>query len=58
MILSKGLDGLDDECRKKIFYKFTKQQKTFCLSLHYNGVNSYIFIDGVEIHKFKVKNLK
>ena len=25
-------------------------------SLHYNGANSYLFVNGTEIHKFKAKN--
>ena len=32
-----------------------KKKKTFYLSLHYNGANSYLFINGTEIIKFKVK---
>ena len=28
----------------------------FCLSLHYNGENSYLFVNGIEIHKFKAEN--
>ena len=28
----------------------------FCLSLHYNGASSYIFVNGTEIIKFKAKN--
>ena len=24
-----------------------------CLSWHYNGTNSYLFVNGAEIHKFK-----
>ena len=35
---------------------FTEQNKMFCLSLHYNGANSYLFVDGKEIHKFKAKD--
>ena len=35
---------------------FTKQKKRFCLRLHYNGANSYLFVNGKEIHKFKAKN--
>ena len=34
---------------------FTKYSKNFSLSLHHNGENSYIFVKGVEIHKFKAK---
>ena len=30
--------------------------KRFCLSLHYNGVNSYLFVKGTEIYKFKAKD--
>ena len=30
--------------------------KTFCLSLHYNVVNSYLFINGVAIYKSKAKD--
>ena len=30
--------------------------KKFCLSLHYNGANSYLFVNGKEIHKFKAKD--
>ena len=34
---------------------FTEKNKTFCLSLHYNGGNSYSFVNGTDIHKFKAK---
>ena len=26
------------------------------MSLHYNGANSYLFVNGREIHKFKTKD--
>ena len=35
---------------------FTVTKKKFCLSLHYNGANSYLFVNGTEICKFKVKD--
>ena len=35
---------------------FTKTKKIFGLSLHYNGANSYLFVNGIEIIKFKAKN--
>ena len=35
---------------------FTVTKKKFCLSLHYNGTNSYLFINGKEIYKFKAKD--
>ena len=35
---------------------FTVTKKKFCLSLHYNGANSYLFVNGTEIYKFKAKD--
>ena len=35
---------------------FTVTNKKFCLSLHYNGANSYLFANGTEIYKFKAKD--
>ena len=32
--------------------------KKICLSLHCNGANSYLFVNGIEIYKFKAKILK
>ena len=34
----------------------TKKNTKFCLSLHYNGANSYSFVNGTEIIKFKAKD--
>ena len=35
---------------------FTVTKKKFCLSLHYNGSNSYLFVNGTEIIKFEAKD--
>ena len=53
-------DGLDSTltAEKAYYIKFTAQQNKFCLSLHYNGVNSYTFINGVEIFKLKANNFQ
>ena len=37
-------------------WEHTVIKKKFCLSLHYNGVNSYLFVTGKEIVKFKAKD--
>ena len=31
-------------------------RKKFCLTLHCNGANSYLFVNGLEIYKFKAKH--
>ena len=35
---------------------FTVTKKRFCLSLHYNGANSYLFVNGTKIYKLKAKD--
>ena len=35
---------------------FTVTKNKFCLSLHYNGANSYLFVNDTEIYKFKAKD--
>ena len=35
---------------------FTVTENKFCLSLHYNGGNSCLFVNGTEIIKFKAKD--
>ena len=37
---------------------FTVTKQKFCLSLHYNGGNSYLFVNDTEIYKFKAKDSK
>ena len=34
---------------------FTVTKKKFCFSLYYNGANSCLFVNGLEIYKFKAK---
>ena len=35
---------------------FIVTKKKFCLSLYYNGTNSYLFVNGTEIYKSKAKD--
>ena len=37
-------------------FNFTVTKKKFCLSLHYNGANSYLLVKSTEIYKFKAKD--
>ena len=34
----------------------TGNNNKICLSLHYNWVNSYLFVNGIEIYNFKTKD--
>ena len=52
LVLGKGLtQGLEYTLTAEKMYliNFTVTKKKFCLSLHYNGANSYIFVNGTEI---------
>ena len=33
----------------------TEKNKKYCLSLHYNKENSYLFVNGAEVHQIKSK---
>ena len=35
---------------------FSIDKTKFCLSLHYSGADSYLFVNGTEIIKFKAKD--
>ena len=59
LVLGVGpIQGLEHTLTAKKMYsiKFTVTRKTFCLSLCYNGANSYLFDNGTEIYKFKAKD--
>ena len=43
------LDNTTIYAEKMYSINFTKNNKRFCLSLHYNGANSYLFVNGTEI---------
>ena len=42
--------------RKSLVLNLLKEKQKFCWSLHYPGDSSYLFVNGKEIHKFKVDN--
>ena len=44
--------------RRKNSINLTLDKKKFCFSLHYNGENSYLFVNVTEIYKFKAKASK
>ena len=52
------LDDTTLTAEKNYLIILTVHKKKFCLSLHYNGANSYLFVNGTEIIKFKAKDSK
>ena len=51
----QGLNNTTIYAEKLYSINFTKTNTKFCLSLHYNGANSYLSVNGSEIHKFNAK---
>ena len=59
LVLGQGpMQRLEHKLTAEKMYSinFTVTKKKFCLSLHYNGTNSYLFVNSTEIHKFKAKD--
>ena len=60
LILGKGAtQGLGEHsltAEKMYSVNFTDNGDKYCLSLHYNEANSYLFVNGKEIIKFKAKD--
>ena len=59
LVLGKGPTQVLEHtltAEKMYFINFTVTNKTFCLSLHYNGANSYLFVNGTDIYKSKSKD--
>ena len=59
LILGKGpTQGLEHTLSSEKMYSinFKEQNERFCLSLHYNGANNYLFVNVKEIHRFKAKD--
>ena len=50
------INGTTIYAEKLYKINFTENNTKFCLSLHYNGANSYLFVNGTEIYKFKAKD--
>ena len=51
-----GINGRFGSSEKKFRVNFSKVNTKFCLSLHYSANNSYLFVNGKEIFKFRADN--
>ena len=51
-----GINGSFGSPDKTFSINFTKTNTNICLSLHYNVDNSYLFVNGKEIFKFRDDN--
>ena len=60
LILGEGpTQGLDDTTlttEAEYSINFTQSRQRFALSLHYNGSNSFLFVNATKIYQFKAKD--
>ena len=54
--LTQGINDTTIYAEKNFYRNFTDFGKKFILSLHYNGDNSYLFVNGRQELKFKAKS--
>ena len=59
-ILGKGstqkLDDTTWTVESQYSINFSRLNKKFCLSLHYNGSNSFLFVNAIKINQFKARD--
>ena len=55
---TKGLGDTTLTAEAKYLINFTQLGKRFALSLHYNGSNSFLFVNATKIYQFKAKESK
>ena len=57
LIFDKGrTQGVEDTtltAEAKYSIDFSRSQRKFCLNLHYNGNNSFLFVNVTKIYQFK-----
>ena len=53
---TQGLDNTTLSAEAQNSINFTRSNIKFCLSLHYNGSNSFLFANATKIYQFKAKD--
>ena len=54
----QGLDNTTLTAEAEYFINFSRSKRKFCLSLHYNGSHSFLFVNGTKYISSKQKILK
>ena len=53
---TQGLDHTTLTAERRYSTNFSKLKRKFCLSMHYNGGNSFLFVNATKIYQFKAKD--
>ena len=55
-VSTQGLDDSTLSAEAQFSFNFSRSNRKFCLSLHYNGSNSFLFANTTKIYQFKAKD--
>ena len=53
---TQGLDNTTLTAEAEYSMNFSRSQRKVCLSLHYNGKNSFLFVTATKIHQLKAED--
>ena len=53
---TQGINYSTGAAERTFNINFSKSNITFCLSLHYNGDESYLYVNKTDVYKFKAKD--
>ena len=53
---TQGLDDATLTTEAKYSINFSRSNRKFCLSQHYNESNSFLFVNAAKIYQFKAKD--
>ena len=53
---TKGLENISLTAESEYSINFSRSERKFCLSLHYNGSNGFLFVNATKIYQFKAKD--
>ena len=53
---TQGLDDTTLTAEAQYSINFSRSNRKFCLSLHYNESNSFLFVNATKIYQFKAKD--
>ena len=53
--ITRGLDNTALTAEVEYSISFSRTERKFCLSLHYNGSNGFFFLNATKTYQFKAK---
>ena len=53
---TQGIDDTTLTAEAQYSVNFSRSNRKFCLSMHYNGSNSFLYVNATKIYRFKAKD--